>query len=55
VAALLILFRAEAEPCLTLEQFGGQAYYKRFDGALTYTPLSVDPAITNGLGLPPGG
>ncbi|MFO7536235.1 MAG: immunoglobulin domain-containing protein [Kiritimatiellia bacterium] len=42
------------EPWLTLEQFGGQAYYKRFDGDLTYTPQSVDPSITNGAGLPPG-
>lgn len=45
---------AWGEPDLTLEQFGGQAYYKRFDGGLTYIPLTADPAITNGTGLPPG-
>lgn len=42
-----------AEP-LTLEQFGGQAYYKRFDGNLTYTPYSADNAIISGSGLPVG-
>ncbi len=39
---------------LTLEQFGGQAYYKRFDGTLTYTPHAADPTILKDTGLPDG-
>ncbi len=45
---------ADATAWLTLEQFGGEAYYKRFDGGLTYTPYSADPAIVEGLDLPEG-
>lgn len=42
---------AQSAQALTLEQFGGQAYYKRFDGQLTYTPASVDDSFVTAAGL----
>jgi len=51
VVLLGVFSRPAAAQPLTLEQFGGQAYYKRFDGKLTYTPYSADNSITKGTGL----
>ncbi len=55
--ALFLVFLpclALGDSWLALEQFGGQAYYKRFDEGLTYTPYSVDQSITNGTPFPVG-
>ncbi len=54
VVVFVTVMGAAATPWMTLEQYGGEAYYKRFDGLLIFVPHSAAPTIVEGLELPEG-